>query len=370
MSEVVIVGGGIAGISTAYYLGKAGVRSTVIEKDAIAAHASGFAYGGLGPLSGAGIPGPMAEIAQVSFRLHTDLSESLPEESGIDFEFRSRLSLSLAFDDDEASALRAAGDWQGQQDGFSTEWLEPSGLREINPGISSEAVGGCLLHGMTDLEPYKFVLAMAQAAEKLGAEVRHGVVTGLERNGSRVTGVTTSGGVVPCDTAVLAQGPWTGEATEWTGTPLPVQPLKGQILRLNAPGPAVDCSISWSHNYAATKGDGLLWTGTTEERVGFNEEPTSDARDVIMSSLLKMLPAMEEAELVRQTACLRPVTPDGLLAIGKVPGWDGLYVTTGAGRKGIMYGPHMGLSVADMILGRETQLDLSAFDPERFVEAT
>ena len=207
MPEVVIVGGGVAGIATAYYLGKAGVRSTVIEKDAIAAHASGFAYGGLGPLSGAGIPGPMAEIAQASFRLHTALSESLPEESGIDFEFRSRLSLSLAFDEVEASALRAAADWQGRQKGFGTEWLDPGGLHEVNPNISPEAVGGCLLNGMTDLEPYKFVLALAQAAEELGAEVRHGVVTGLKRNGSRVTGVVTSGGVVHCDAAVLAAGP-------------------------------------------------------------------------------------------------------------------------------------------------------------------
>ena len=366
MPDVVIVGGGVAGIATAYYLGKAGVRSTVIEKDAIAAHASGFAYGGLGPLSGAGIPGPMAEFSLESFRLHTTLSESLPEESGIDFEFRSRQSLALAFDDVEASGLRASGVWQDQQEGFSIEWLEPSGLQEINPSISPKAVGGSLLHGMTDLEPYKFVLAMAQAAEKLGAEVRNGVVTGLERNGSRVTGVVTGGGVIPCDTAVLAQGPWTGEASEWTGTPLPVRPLKGQILRLNAPPPDVDCSISWSHNYAATKGDGLVWTGTTEEHADFDEEPTAAARDVIMSSLLKMLPVMEEAELVRQTACLRPVTPDGLLALGKVPGWEGLYVSSGAGRKGIMYGPLMGLAVADLILGRESEMDLSDFDPGRF----
>ena len=87
-----------------------------------------------------------------------------------------------------------------------------------------------------------------------------------------------------------------------------------------------------------------------------------------MSSLLKMLPAMEDAELVRQTACLRPVTPDGLLALGQIPGWDGLYVATGAGRKGIMYGPYMGLAVADMMLGRASSVDLSAFDPERFAD--
>ena len=366
MPDVVIVGSGVVGIATSYYLGKAGVRATVIEKDAIAAHASGFAYGGLGPLSGAGIPGPMAELAQESFQLHKDMAGSLPEESGIDYEYKSRPSLSLAFDDVETSGIKAGADWQDRQDGFSAEWLDPNGLREVDSRISPDAVGGRLLHGLAEVEPYKFVLALAQAAERLGAEVRHGVVTGLERSGSRMTGVVTSSGVVHCDAVVLALGPWSGNVSEWTGAPLPVKPLKGQILRLNAPPPAVDCSIGWSHNYAATKGDGLLWTGTTEEHAGFDETPTTQARDEIMSSLLRMLPAMEDAELVRQTACLRPVTPDSLLVLGQMQGWNGLYVATGTGRKGILYGPGMGRAAADLVLGRDTVVDLSAFDPGRF----
>ena len=178
----------MVGIATSYYLGKAGVRATVIEKDAIAAHASGFAYGGLGPLSGAGIPGPMAELAQESFQLHKDMAGSLPEESGIDYEYKSRPSLSLAFDDVETSGIKAGADWQDRQDGFSAEWLDPNGLREVDSRISPDAVGGRLLHGLAEVEPYKFVLALAQAAERLGADVRHGVVTGLERSGSRVNG--------------------------------------------------------------------------------------------------------------------------------------------------------------------------------------
>jgi glycine oxidase len=85
--DVVIVGGGIAGMTSAYYLAKSGVRSVVIERDAIGSHASGFAYGGLSPLSGFGIPGPLAEIAQDGMRLHRELSKSLFEEIGIDSTF-------------------------------------------------------------------------------------------------------------------------------------------------------------------------------------------------------------------------------------------------------------------------------------------
>src|SRR5215510_7345543 len=88
--DIVIVGGGIAGMTTAYYLAKSGVPSVVVERDAIGSHASGFAYGGLSPLSGFGIPGPHAEIAMEAMRLHRELSKTLLDETGIDVDFRVR----------------------------------------------------------------------------------------------------------------------------------------------------------------------------------------------------------------------------------------------------------------------------------------
>src|SRR5215475_14075253 len=86
--DVVIVGGGIVGMVTAYYLARAGVVSVVIERDAIASHASGYAYGGLSPVSGFGIPGPLAEAAQEGMRLHRELADSVVEETGIGIDFR------------------------------------------------------------------------------------------------------------------------------------------------------------------------------------------------------------------------------------------------------------------------------------------
>src|SRR6201988_813949 len=97
--DVVIVGGGIAGLTTAYYLAKARVPSVVVERDAIGSHASGFAYGGLRPLSGFGTPGPQAKLAQDGMRLHRERRESVVEEIGIDVDFRQRSSLALAFDE-------------------------------------------------------------------------------------------------------------------------------------------------------------------------------------------------------------------------------------------------------------------------------
>jgi len=368
-ADVVIVGGGIAGMTTAYYLAKSGVPSVVVERDAIASHASGFAYGGLSPLSGFGIPGPQAEIAQDGMRLHRELSKSLLDESGIDVDFRVRSSLALAFTEADVRRLQGALPWQQRQPGFAVGWLDIAAARRVEPRISDETLGATLIEGGGAVEPYRLVLALTKAAERLGVTVRHGHAIGLRRDGGRMTGVVLEREVLSCTTAVLALGPWSAEASDWIGVPINVRPLKGQILRLQAPGPAIECSVGWGHNYATTKTDGLLWAGTTEEEAGFDEESTDAARDEIGAALLRMLPAMADAQVVHQTACLRPVASDGLLVLGRVPGLDQVYVATGGGRKGILYGPALGQAIADLVLGRDPRVALDAFASGRFAGA-
>jgi glycine oxidase len=363
---VVIVGGGIAGMTTAYYLARSGVPSVVVERDAIGSHASGFAYGGLSPLSGFGIPGPQAEIAQDGMRLHRELSKSLLDETGIDVDFRVRSSLALAFTETDVRRLRGALPWQQRQPGYTVRWLGIAEARRVEPRISDETLGATLIEGGGAVEPYRLVLALTRAAERLGVMVRHGRAIGLRRDGGRVTGVVLEREVLSCTTAVLALGPWSAEASDWIGVPINVRPLKGQILRLQAPGPAIECSVGWGHHYATTKTDGLVWAGTTEEEAGFDEESTDAARDEIAAALLRMLPAMADAQVIHQTACLRPVASDGLLVLGRVPGLDQVYVATGGGRKGILYGPAMGQAIADLVLARDPHVALDAFAPGRF----
>ena len=367
-ADVVVVGGGIAGLTTAYYLAKAGVPSVVVERDAIGSHASGFAYGGLSPLSGFGIPGPLAEIAQDGMRLHRELSKSLLDETGIDVDFRVRSSLALAFTEADVRRLKAALPWQ-QQPGYAVRWLDAADARRVEPRISDETIGATLTEGGGAVEPYRLVLALTRAAEHLGVTVRHGRAIGLRKEGGRVTGVVLEREVLSCATAVLALGPWSAEASEWLGVPIDVRPLKGQILRLQAPpGPPIECSVGWGHNYATTKTDGLLWAGTTEEEAGFDEESTLAARDEIGAALVRMLPSMADAQVAQQTACLRPVASDGLLVLGSVPGLDRVYVATGGARKGILYGPAMGHALANLVLGRNTRIALDAFAPGRFTK--
>src|SRR2546430_3247402 len=177
-ADVVIVGGGLAGMTTAYYLAKAGVPSVVIERDAIGSHASGFAYGGLSPLSGFGIPGPQAEMALHAMQLHRELTKSLLEETGIDVDFRVRSSLALAFTEADVRRLQAALLWQQEQPGYTVRWLDYAEARRVEPRISDETLGATLIEGGGAVEPYRLVLALTRAAERLGVRGRHGRATG------------------------------------------------------------------------------------------------------------------------------------------------------------------------------------------------
>jgi len=366
-ADVVIVGGGIVGISTAYYLAKNGIKSMVIERDTVGSHASGFAYGSLGALGGPGIPGPGLAVAVKGVHLHHQLAQELPERTGINIEYRDRPSLSLAFTKQDSEAAKNSIHWIQSQPDYAVKWIDQSNLQEIEPRISDEAIGAIHVNGTADVEPYRLVLALTQASESIGVTIRHGHITGLVGTHSKVKGVTLdSNDTISCEYVVFAMGPWSGEASPWLGIDISVQPLKGQILRLRAPGAPYQYSISWGDNYATTKPDGMVWAGTTEEDVGFDENPTPEARDKIMASLLRVLPALKDSELVRQTACLRPLSADRLMLLGKVPGWEGAYMATGAGRQGIVLGPAMGQITANLITKGQTSIPIDAFDPGRF----
>jgi glycine oxidase len=182
----------------------------------------------------------------------------------------------------------------------------------------------------------------------------------------RVTAVLLADTEIACDHLVLAAGPWSREAETWLDVSIPVDPLKGEILRLDSPARAPEHDFSGGGGSLHPKPNGLIWCGTTEEWQGFNKELSESARQSIMQGALRLMPDLAQARLVLQTACLRPVTPDWLPIVGKAPGWDNVYLTTGAGKKGILLSPGMGKATADLITAGSTHLSIGPCDPARF----
>ena len=256
--------------------------------------------------------------------------------------------------------------WQEREIGTPTRWADLQDVLEIEPRINPAAIGAVVTEGNTNLHPQRLTLALARVAERQGMTIRTATVTGLRRERGQVTAVTLTDGEISASRVVLAAGPWMGLASEWLGVDVPVEPLKGQILRLWAPGPPVPGSISWSSQYATSKPDGLIWTGTTEEEAGFDETTTEEARSEIMSSVTHMLPYTADARVVMQTACLRPVTPDKTLLLGPVPGWEGVYLASGGGRQGIFLGPGIGRVTADLVLEKPLSTPIDGLTLDRF----
>ena len=365
-SEVVIVGGGAAGCAVAYYLVRSGVKATVIEGQGVASQASGYAAGGLNPLQGAGIPGPLGPFAWECFQMHFNLWEDLQEETGLDFQGRTVSSIRVAFEESDLSDMDNTLDLCSAAEGFEARWLDAREIHDLDPRITPKAVGGLYSHGSAALDSYQYTMALAEAAKKRGARLRQGKVCGLDHSNGRVTGVQLEDGMVSCDWVVLAMGPWSRQAEPWLGIYIPVDPLKGEILRLGLSGPALAYDLSGGGGSLYAKPGGQVWCGATEEWRGFDRQVSEAARRSILERAVNLIPELTHAPVVMHTACLRPVTPDWLPIIGQVPGYANVYLATGAGKKGILLSPGMGKGIADLVTTGDTQLPIGSFAPQRF----
>lgn len=371
-ARAVVVGGGVTGGFAAYFLAKRGWQVTCLDRRDPGA-ASVNNPGGLNPLHGPGIPGPLAAFAMESFAIHVTEEAAIAELSGIDHGFRRIGRLSATFDErdtDKDGAIieryRAAGE------GFDARWLDGDELRSLEPRLASAVRGGLLTTGNGRVDARRFVAALGAAGQALGAEQRQAEALGIEVNGARVTGVRTQHGVLGCETVIIATGAWSEAPAHWLGTSLPVEPVAGELLmvRLGGEDPfAFD--LSWQDTaslYDVGMPNVLL--GGTESRVGYDVMPTSGAQSSIVDRVARLVPSVRRAPVVERLVGLRPVTPDGLPILGRAPGWDNVIVAMGGGRKGMLLAAGMGRAVADWAVEGATALSVAPLTPERFCSAT
>jgi glycine oxidase len=368
VADVVIVGGGAAGCAAAYYLAEQGIRATIIEREGVASQASGYNAGGLNPLEGHGWPEPLQPMALQSFALHKELWEKLPSDTGIEYQGRITSILKVALDEEEQADLRETLETfnNAPEPGFSAEWLEREDVLALEPRLTPAVIAGVRAVGNGALDGLEFTQALAAAAEGRGARVVTGSAVGFRLGNGKVESVVTNDGEIACGAVLIAAGPWCRTAEQWLDIAIPVDPLKGQIIRVRPDGPGLDYELIGGGSSMYAKTDGLIWCGSTEEEVGFDLSLTEEARDSIMGMATRLMPALSGAEQVMHTACLRPVTPDWLPIVGQAPGWDNVYICTGGQKKGILLGPAMGKGIAEIVALGSTEISLEGCDPGRF----
>ncbi len=363
-TEVAIIGGGIMGGSIAYHLAKLGVKSTIFERESIGCEASGVATGMISAMS-IDTPGPYLDLARASFEKYKTLIPEMEEASGVHTFYGEISWLDLAFTEEDEAVNRANMKWR--QDLMpKVSWVTDDDLSRIDPRITREARSGLYLEELNQADAYRLTLAYIGAAESLGVEVRYTDVKGLEKNGTRVTGIITEDGVVPCGTAVLAMGAWTSEASDWIEAPVPIRPFKGQMVELKAPGPPLGANIHHGRSYVTSKLNGTILSGSHDGFRGYDKSVSQEGVEHVLEGALKVCPAMEEASISWVITGLRPATPDEMPILGPVPGLEGAYIATGHMRKGITLAAMTGELIADSIVDNEPRLPIEPFSLTRF----
>jgi glycine oxidase len=370
-ADVIIVGGGVIGCAVAYFLAaEHGVESVIIERNGIASGASGGAAGELAATEllekGGHRSAPVfTRFLQEGVSLHANLAPTLLEESGVDYLLSDIPMLRPAFNDEETAGLKdELAHLRGS--GLEASWVEPENIQAMHSWLAEDAIGA-ILSTELQLESYSFALALAQAAEQHGVTIRTGEVTGLERSGGRVTGVRLGDEILSAEKVVIANGPWSQFAGEWIGLDIPVIPLRGQIVHLDLPrgAPRPRQAIFHPTGYVLPKASGSLYVGTTIEDIGFDSEPTTEARDAIMEAVARIAPQVMDIPIKQMSACLRPYSTDDMPIIGAVPGIAGLFIATGHGFKGITLCLVTGKNLAELMIQGASSFPMDEFSPAR-----
>lgn len=330
MSRLVVVGGGVIGCAAAELLSRQKHQVTLLERDHLGSHASGAAAGELSPSSRPGDHESLAMFPELVARIEKD--------SAMSVEFRVQQGLGPAFSDEEAKRRKTE----------PGRWLEPAELRELEPSLTSDAVGAMLIEH-AHLTPPRFVRALGRAATRHGAEMREGTpAIGFEIHGDRAVAVKTADGAVAADWIVIAAGPWSREVASAAGLDVDVRPQRGQLAALDGGPTLLRRSVFWSGGYLVPKGDGTIIAGGTEEDSGFDDRPTVDGIASLLGLATRLVPALGKATVLRTWAGLRPVTSGGEPVVARTS-VSNVIVATGHHRKGILLAPLAAKQVAELI---------------------
>lgn len=353
--RVVICGGGVIGACTAYFLGRHGIEVIVVERAEVAAAASGKAGGFLALDWCAGTP--LDVLARRSFHLHARLASELSGNWG----HRPMSAFSGFVMPDRSARHRALSE---------LDWLSENVTIEERIGTPDTTA---IVH------PRKFTQGMMDAAEKLGAELRRGRVTGIIRHADgRAGGIEIGGNVVEADAVVIAMGPWSLLAAGWMDLPVVFgQRSPSVVYDTGSDVPAHALFLEYQDEREGTvtvevfpRADGSTHVTALSGQRPLPLDPaeiTADADEIARLTAIceRLSPAFRAERIIARQACFRPVTQDGLPLIGKVPGSEGIYVATGHNVWGILNAPATGEALAGLIVNQNPRIDLSPFDPQR-----
>lgn len=378
-TRVLIVGGGVIGCSIAYFLRKRDVEVIVVEKDEIGAQASSAAAGLLAPIRPLSQQDPFKVLQLAGIARFPSFVPELEGASGITVGYQQTGTLRILPPEKIAPAHAWADAWR--QAGYRIEVLTPEEARAREPLLSPGLHGAVSIADEGQVIPGQLVKAFAQAARRAGALIyEHTEVVAFERSetGERIEGVwTRRGELLECDHLVIAAGTWSAKLGDWLGVPLPIRPVRGEIVALQQPATPLRTIIFdegvWDEDvYIAPKPDGTVIIGATKADVGFDTSVSAGGVQHLLDVAIRLLPALATCPIARMWAGLRPKTPDSRPLLGTLPGWSNVTVASGHSGFGITLSVITGETVTELVATDRCPELIRPFAPQgqRFTQGT
>jgi D-amino-acid dehydrogenase len=363
--RVAIIGGGVLGASTALHLADAGANVLLVD----AAHDGRATAAGAGIVcpwvSGAG-DGPLYRLYAAGARYYPGLIEQIGEH---DLGYARVGGLCVS---DDAAELDFIADYVRARAADAPEAgdvrrLSAVQARALFPPLRDD-LAGVLVTGGARVDGRRLTAALLRAAQARGAILQQATAE-LAISDGRVFGIHVGGETLSADAVVVTAGAWAPALLRGLGITLPVGPMRGQIMHLRLPGAD---TATWpvvlpqsSHYLLAFEDSRVVAGATREAETGFDYRVTAAGQAEVLQEALRVAPGLASATVIETRVGFRPASADGLPMLGPVRGVDGLFVGNGLGAAGLTIGPFAGKLLADLVLGRETAVDLRLFDPLR-----
>ncbi len=353
---ILIVGGGIAGLSLAWQLVRAGAPVTVLEHGEIGSGASYAAASYLEPRLGRSA---MRDIEWASVKAWPDFAAEITDVSGHDLDYRRGGQLRIAYADNLAAVKADAA--RRLDEGWQAQWLEGRALAELEPHLSNDVIGGCYLPDVDWLDGRKLCAALAAAIGARGGTIhKQTAALAFEMTGGRLTGVRTNRGVFAADKVVLCSGLGGNDIADLPPDIPRCRPVKGVMLALqmDAEAPLVSRLIKRPDGILCPRADGRLLVGTTHEEGETSCTASDEVIAMLRRSAARAVPVLAELPLVEAACGIRSFVGDGLLRLGCSGQMRGLYYSLSHAGAGFIRAPVTSRDMAAFILSAEAPVPL------------
>ena len=338
--DVIIIGGGIIGLSLSITLRKRGAQVLVVERGEPGREAS---YAAAGMLAWTEVLPPLRALAEASARMYPEFAHELRDESGIDIDLR-----------DHGTVLFGSPE-------LPPGALYPAPVAELEPAVAGHQASAAYLKEAS-VDPRALVAAALKTAKHREVDISSGTeVVEVKTSDGRVRGVRSDKTSYWAPVVVNCAGAWAGQLPPHHQ--FPTRPVRGQMLAVA--GVDIKHVLRFPDVYMVPRSDGRVVIGSTLEDVGFDKRVETDAIQRLREAAIREVPAVREARILETWAGLRPGTPDDLPILGTTA-TEGYFVATGHFRDGILLTPVTAEVMAQIVNGEQPECDIGAFGVERF----